>query len=143
MQRAGGRLYEMAMIGQHEYDTMVILKGVKPSVAKLIQTFLESLANSGSMLSRDFHASPSYGCIINPSCLSVRSLCHLMCIVVFLKRNKCFTLGVRACTEAVYVQPLSPPSPPSSFTSSMYLDLPHFKHFSSLPCSFQKIMQLS
>jgi hypothetical protein len=112
MQRAGGRLYEMAMIGQHEYDTTVILKGVKPSVAKLIQTFLESLANSGSMLSRDFHASPSYGCIINPSCLSIRSLCHLMRIVVFLKRNKCFTLGVRgmyrSCLCTTFVTTFSP-----------------------------------
>jgi hypothetical protein len=54
MQRAGGRLYDMAMIGQHEYDTAVILKGVKPSVAKLIRTFLGSLAKSGSKLSRDF-----------------------------------------------------------------------------------------
>ena len=36
MQRAGGRLYGMAMIGQHEYDATVILNGVKPSVSKPI-----------------------------------------------------------------------------------------------------------
>jgi hypothetical protein len=84
MQRAGGRLYRLEMICQHEYDTMVILKGVKPLVAKLIQMFLASLVNSGSKLSRAFHASPFEGYTINPSCLSVQSLCHLMCIAVFL-----------------------------------------------------------
>jgi hypothetical protein len=101
----------LAMTGQHEYDATVILKDMKPSVAKSLRTFLASLANSGSKLSRAFHASAYDGCTINPSCLFVQSLCHLMCIAVFLERNKCFTLGVRGMCEAVYVQPLSPPSP--------------------------------
>jgi hypothetical protein len=142
MQRASGRLYGMAMKGQHEYDASVILKGVKPSVAKPIRTFLASLAKSGSKLSRAFHASPSDGCTINPSYLSIQSLCHLMCIAVFLERNKCFTLGVRgmyrSCLCATFVTTFSP----FSFTSSTYLDFPHFKHFCSLPCSFQKSIQL-
>jgi hypothetical protein len=101
----------LAMTCQHEYDATVILKDMKPSVAKLIRTFLASLANSRSKLSRAFHASASDGCTINPSCLSVKSLCHLMCIAVFLERNKGFTLGLRGMCEVVYVQPLSPPSP--------------------------------
>jgi hypothetical protein len=114
MQRAGGRLYNMAMLGYHEYDATVILNGVKPSVAKPIRTFLASLAKSGSKLSRAFHASSSDGCTINSSYLSVQSLCHLMCIAVFLKRNKRFTLEVRgmyrSCLCATFVTTFSPSS---------------------------------
>jgi hypothetical protein len=36
---------------------------MKPSVAKLIQRFLASLANSGSKMSRTFHASRPDGCM--------------------------------------------------------------------------------
>jgi hypothetical protein len=96
-----------------------------------VPSHLASLAKSGSKLSRAFHASPSDGCTINPSWMSVQSLCHLMCIAVFLERNKRFTLGVRgmyrSCLCATFVT-----------TFSMYLDFPHFKHLCSLSCSFQK-----
>jgi hypothetical protein len=84
-------------------------------------------------------ASPSGECTINPSFLFVRSLCHLMCIVVFLERNKHFILGVRgmyqSCFCAItFVTIFSP----SLFTTLTSLNLPHFKHFCSLLCSFQK-----
>jgi hypothetical protein len=46
MQRAGGRLYEIAKTSQHEYDSAIILKGKKPSVTKLMQTFLASASKA-------------------------------------------------------------------------------------------------
>ena len=94
IQREGGRLYEITKTNQHEYDDAIWPKGVKPSVASPIQTFLSSAAKSGSNMSRAFQASPSEGCTIRSSLSQTPSLCHRMWIAVFLDRNNRFTRGV-------------------------------------------------
>jgi hypothetical protein len=62
MQRANRRLYEIANMGQHEYDDTLRLKGVKAYVAKPIQTFLPSLLKLESKAPRAFNASVSVRC---------------------------------------------------------------------------------
>jgi hypothetical protein len=84
MQRAGGRLYETTKTSQHEYDSAIRLKGKKPFVTKLMQTFLASLAKLESKAYDAFHALSG-----------THSLCHLMCLAVFFEINKCFNRCIR------------------------------------------------
>jgi hypothetical protein len=55
LERVDGRLYETENMDHHEYDCIDTLKGEKPSIAKMMQTFLRSLAKLGSMASSAFH----------------------------------------------------------------------------------------
>jgi hypothetical protein len=64
IQRSCVRLYEIAKIGQQEYDDALVLYGVNPSVANPMRTFHASLAKSGSKSSRVFHALLSDRCTI-------------------------------------------------------------------------------
>jgi hypothetical protein len=77
------------------------------------------------------------------SCHVAALTVKLMRIATFLERKKCFTLRVRGMYRSYLCVTFVATFSPSSFTSSTYLDLPHFKHFCSLPCSFQKSMRLS
>src|SRR5687767_10316103 len=95
MQRAGGRLYGTAKTGQHEYDVAVRLNGEKPSVAKPKRTFRTSSAKLESKASSAFHASVSAGCTMTFGFSRTPSLCHLMCLAVFLEMNKRFNRGMR------------------------------------------------
>jgi hypothetical protein len=87
IQRYGGRLYDIAKMGQEEYGAELVLNGSKPSITNLKRTFLASLAKSASNLLSTFHASPSEGC-------PMPSLCHLMCLTVLLEINNRFQRGV-------------------------------------------------
>jgi hypothetical protein len=135
MQKVGERLYEIAKMGQHEYDAADELYNMKPSIANPMWIFLASLAKSVSKLSRAFHASLLDECNIIWSFSCTPYLCHLMCLVVFFEINKHFIRGVRhmhwSCLWATSIITFSP----SSFITSMNLDLPHFRHFVSFLCS--------
>jgi hypothetical protein len=61
IQRDGGRLYDTAKTGQHEYGVEFVLNVSKLSVANLKRAFLASLTKSASNLSSTFHASSSKG----------------------------------------------------------------------------------
>jgi hypothetical protein len=76
MQREEGRLYGTTNMGQQEYDDALSPKGVKPSVASPIQTFIMYRANSRSKLSKAFHASESEGCTITSLFSLSPYLCH-------------------------------------------------------------------
>jgi hypothetical protein len=110
---------------------------MNPSVANLMLTFLASLMNSISKLSRAFRASLSDGCAITWSFSLTHSLCHLMCLVIFFDRNNCFIWGVRgmyrSCLWATSVITFSS----SSFITSMNLDLAHLVT-SSLSCALYR-----
>jgi hypothetical protein len=94
IQRDGGRLYDIAKMGQQEYGAEFVLNASKSSVANSKRTFLASLAKSASNLSSTFHASPFEGCPMTPSFSCMPSLCHLMCLAVLLEINNCFKRGV-------------------------------------------------
>jgi hypothetical protein len=88
-------LYEIAKTGQQEYDAALVLYDENPSVANPMHTFCASLAKFASKSSRAFYASLSDGCTITWSFSRTTSLCHLMCLVVFLEINNSFIRGVR------------------------------------------------
>jgi hypothetical protein len=108
MQRRGRRLYGTANTGQQEYDDALSLKGVKPSVVSPMQTFLASRANSGSKLSKAFHASESEGCTISSLfslSLTIFVPPHMNC--GSFPRETYVSVEVQwACNELAYVQPL-------------------------------------
>ena len=68
--------------------------GLKPSNEKPNLTFRDSLLKEGYILSNDFHASVSSGCLSTPSCTHF-SLCHLISLVVCLDLNSHCNLGLR------------------------------------------------
>jgi hypothetical protein len=94
IQRDGGRFHGTTKMGQQEYGAEFVLNGSKSSVANLKQTFLASLAKFASNLPSTFHASPSEGCLMTPSFSCMPSLCHLICLAVFLEINNRFKRGV-------------------------------------------------
>jgi hypothetical protein len=95
IQRASGRLYGIAKIGQQEYDDALILYNENPSMANPMRTFHASLMKSGSKSSKAFHASLSDESIITWSFSRTSSLCQLMCLAVFFEINNCFIQGIR------------------------------------------------
>ena len=82
IQRAGGRFKGITKTGQQEYCAFPKPKGLKPSVAIAIRTFLASFANYGWAALKCVHASASDGCTITLGLARLPSLCQRICLAV-------------------------------------------------------------
>jgi hypothetical protein len=89
----GGILYSANTTGHILYDILVLLNGLKPSLAKPSRMLRESRANQSCFLSNSFHTIESAGClrVLSPS--SHPSLCHLICLAISFDVNNRCNLG--------------------------------------------------
>jgi hypothetical protein len=91
----GGRLRGITNTGQQVYGAAIIPNGLNPSVASATRTFRASIALSGCMSSKCFHASPSAGCTILSGLYLLPFLCHVICFADSSVMYNRWSLGMK------------------------------------------------
>src|SRR3954466_10244925 len=127
----GGRLSGITNTGQQLYGLDDIPYGFNPSPDMAILTFPASAASSGYSSSNDFHASPPDGCMIFFGLYLIPSLCHFIILADSFVMKRRYSLFIKSRYRRTLTGMVSCFFSPSSPTTSMYRDEPHFLQYLS------------
>ena len=127
MQIHGGRLYGIKNIDHMLYETFILPKGLKPSVARPSLTFQLSNLKSRCIASKCFQAGESAGCRSKPSLVRPSS-CHLMSGAVLEDMNSLWSLLFKGKWWTTFWGTLWTRLPSSPTLSLFHLLVWHTRH---------------